>query len=55
MISADIFQYCVSQMVQFSDLKPAPALWHEGSGRRPWENGRQPAGGHQMDRSVVKR
>ncbi|XP_012446514.1 5'-3' exoribonuclease 3 isoform X1 [Gossypium raimondii] len=38
------------KMVQFSDLKPAPALWHEDSGRRPWENGRQPAGGHQMDR-----
>lgn len=22
------------------DLKPAPVLWHEDSGRKPWENGR---------------
>ncbi|XVE69753.1 hypothetical protein DITRI_Ditri10aG0016500 [Diplodiscus trichospermus] len=28
------------KMVQFSDLKPEPVLWHEDSGRRPWENGR---------------
>ncbi|XWS14476.1 hypothetical protein CRYUN_Cryun35bG0012800 [Craigia yunnanensis] len=42
------------KMVQFSDLKPEPVLWHEDSvrrpGKRPWENGRLPAAGHQMER-----
>ncbi|XP_022757502.1 5'-3' exoribonuclease 3-like isoform X2 [Durio zibethinus] len=38
------------KMVQFSDLKPEPVLWHEDSGRRPWENGRLPASGHLMER-----
>lgn len=26
--------------VSAEDIKPDPALWHEDSGRRPWENGR---------------
>ncbi|XVF63713.1 hypothetical protein PTKIN_Ptkin09bG0108300 [Pterospermum kingtungense] len=34
------------KMVQFSDLKPDPVLWHEDSGRRPWENGRSHVQGH---------
>ncbi|GMI83096.1 5'-3' EXORIBONUCLEASE 3, 5'-3' exoribonuclease 3 [Hibiscus trionum] len=37
------------KMVQFSDLKPEPVLWHEDSGRRPWD-GRQGAAGRHMDR-----
>ncbi|EOY14246.1 5'-3' exoribonuclease 3-like protein [Theobroma cacao] len=28
------------KIVQFSDLKTEPVLWHEDSGRRAWENGR---------------
>ncbi|XP_022769156.1 5'-3' exoribonuclease 3-like isoform X2 [Durio zibethinus] len=37
--------------VQFGDLKPEPGLWHEDSGRRPWENGRMSAHGlHLMER-----
>ncbi|KAH9693303.1 5'-3' exoribonuclease [Citrus sinensis] len=28
------------KIVQLEDLKPAPVLWHEDSGRRPHENGR---------------
>ncbi|XP_077219682.1 5'-3' exoribonuclease 3 [Tasmannia lanceolata] len=27
--------------VTLGDLKPAPVLWHEDTGRKPWENGRQ--------------
>lgn len=27
-------------MVQLDDLKPEPTLWHEDTGRRPYENGR---------------
>ncbi|XXG68394.1 hypothetical protein AAC387_Pa06g1492 [Persea americana] len=27
--------------VTLGDIKPAPALWHEDTGRKPWENGRQ--------------
>ncbi|KAA8537533.1 hypothetical protein F0562_027141 [Nyssa sinensis] len=27
--------------VTVGDLKPEPVLWHEDSGRKPWENGRQ--------------
>lgn len=27
--------------VTTGDLQPDPVLWHEDSGRRPWENGRQ--------------
>lgn len=27
------------KIVQLEDVKPAPTLWHEDSGRRPWENG----------------
>ncbi|XP_007017772.2 PREDICTED: 5'-3' exoribonuclease 3 isoform X1 [Theobroma cacao] len=39
------------KMVQFSDMKPEPVLWHEDSGRRPWENGRSPAQAlHLMER-----
>ncbi|XVE56144.1 hypothetical protein DITRI_Ditri03aG0214200 [Diplodiscus trichospermus] len=39
------------KLVQSSNLKPEPVLWHEDSGRRPWENGRLPAAGHHlMDR-----
>ncbi|OMO68873.1 putative 5-3 exonuclease protein [Corchorus capsularis] len=40
------------KMVQYSDLKPAPMLWHEVSGRRPFGNGRPPgtAGHHVTDR-----
>ncbi|GMY28285.1 5'-3' exoribonuclease 3 isoform X2 [Fagus crenata] len=29
------------KIVNLGDLKPAPVLWHEDSGRKPWENGRQ--------------
>ncbi|GAV67835.1 zf-CCHC domain-containing protein/XRN_N domain-containing protein [Cephalotus follicularis] len=29
------------KIVGVQDLKPAPALWHEDSGRKPWENGRR--------------
>ncbi|KAJ0024742.1 hypothetical protein Pint_09130 [Pistacia integerrima] len=29
------------KMVQLDDIKPAPTLWHEDFGRRPYENGRQ--------------
>ncbi|KAK2971467.1 hypothetical protein RJ640_020873 [Escallonia rubra] len=29
------------KIVTLGDVKPAPALWHEDSGRKPWENGRQ--------------
>ncbi|OMO87438.1 5'-3' exoribonuclease, partial [Corchorus capsularis] len=36
------------KMVQYSDLKPAPTLWHEDSGRRPFENGRAPGPGHHL-------
>ncbi|XP_038715665.1 5'-3' exoribonuclease 3-like isoform X2 [Tripterygium wilfordii] len=28
--------------VEVGDLKPEPVLWHEDSGRKPWENGRKP-------------
>lgn len=28
------------QIVTVGDLKPAPVLWHEDNGRKPWENGR---------------
>lgn len=28
------------QTVTLGDIKPAPALWHEDTGRKPWENGR---------------
>ncbi|XWS20972.1 hypothetical protein CRYUN_Cryun30bG0015200 [Craigia yunnanensis] len=38
------------KMVQFSDLKPEPVLWHEESGRRPWENGRHNSRGSVSDR-----
>ncbi|KAK6276435.1 hypothetical protein POUND7_006144 [Theobroma cacao] len=31
------------KIVQFSDLKTEPVLWHEDSGRRAWENGRSHA------------
>ncbi|XP_038704868.1 5'-3' exoribonuclease 3-like isoform X2 [Tripterygium wilfordii] len=27
--------------VEVDDLKPEPVLWHEDSGRKPWDNGRQ--------------
>ncbi|GAV59987.1 XRN_N domain-containing protein [Cephalotus follicularis] len=29
------------KIVGVGDLKPAPALWHEDSGKKPWENGRR--------------
>uniref|UniRef100_A0A5B7BCI5 5'-3' exoribonuclease n=1 Tax=Davidia involucrata TaxID=16924 RepID=A0A5B7BCI5_DAVIN len=29
------------KIVTVGDLKPEPVLWHEDSGRKPWENGRQ--------------
>lgn len=29
------------KIVTFGDVKPDPVLWHEDSGRRPFENGRQ--------------
>ncbi|KAE8701900.1 5'-3' exoribonuclease 3 [Hibiscus syriacus] len=38
------------KMVQLGDLKPEPVLWHEDSGRRPWD-GRQ--SGNQMDRNAA--
>ncbi|XP_059459559.1 5'-3' exoribonuclease 3 isoform X1 [Corylus avellana] len=28
--------------VNLGDLQPEPVLWHEDSGRKPWENGRKP-------------
>ncbi|KAK4351891.1 hypothetical protein RND71_027409 [Anisodus tanguticus] len=28
------------KLVTFGDMKPDPVLWHEDSGRKPWENGR---------------
>ncbi|CAN4122961.1 unnamed protein product [Withania somnifera] len=28
------------KLVTFGDIKPDPVLWHEDSGRKPWENGR---------------
>lgn len=28
------------QTVTIGDLTPDPALWHEDSGRKPWENRR---------------
>ncbi|XP_021902782.1 5'-3' exoribonuclease 3 [Carica papaya] len=31
------------KIVQLRDLKPEPVLWHEDSGRRPWESGRHNA------------
>ncbi|CAL8099199.1 unnamed protein product [Prunus armeniaca] len=30
------------KIVSVGDLKPAPALWHEESGRKPFENARRP-------------
>lgn len=43
-------------MVQLSDLKSEPVLWHEDSGRRPWANGKFPATtGHLVERSIFKR
>ncbi|GKU90081.1 hypothetical protein SLEP1_g4123 [Rubroshorea leprosula] len=35
------------KMVQLSDVKPEPVLWHEDSGRKPWENGRYADNGRQ--------
>ncbi|WCJ35121.1 5'-3' exoribonuclease 2 [Euphorbia peplus] len=29
------------KLVDIGDVKPPPALWHEDSGRRPWESNRQ--------------
>ncbi|XP_077231138.1 5'-3' exoribonuclease 3-like isoform X2 [Tasmannia lanceolata] len=29
------------KIVTVGDLKPAPVLWHEDNGRKPWESGRQ--------------
>lgn len=29
------------KIVAIEDLKPEPVLWHEDSGRKPWDNGRQ--------------
>lgn len=28
--------------MNLGDLQPEPVLWHEDSGRKPWENGRKP-------------
>ncbi|KAM4129906.1 hypothetical protein ACJW30_01G059400 [Castanea mollissima] len=33
------------KIVNLGDLKPEPVLWHEDSGRKPWENGRQAPSG----------
>ncbi|XP_059638313.1 5'-3' exoribonuclease 3 isoform X3 [Cornus florida] len=30
-----------NKTVSVRDLKPEPVLWHEESGKKPWENGRQ--------------
>ncbi|KAF8377838.1 hypothetical protein HHK36_031223 [Tetracentron sinense] len=30
-----------AKQIGLGDLKPAPVLWHEDTGRKPWENGRQ--------------
>ncbi|XP_058084387.1 5'-3' exoribonuclease 3-like [Magnolia sinica] len=38
--------------VTLGDLKPAPVLWHEDSGRRPWESGRQNPPGHISGRQL---
>lgn len=32
---------CPKKTVTMGDLKPPPVLWHEDTGRRPFENGRQ--------------
>ncbi|XP_042991601.1 5'-3' exoribonuclease 3 [Carya illinoinensis] len=40
------------KIVNLGDLKPEPVLWHEDSGRRPWENGRQNSSGTTSGRQL---
>ncbi|KAL1099983.1 hypothetical protein V6Z11_D05G198400 [Gossypium hirsutum] len=42
------------KMIQLSDLKPKPLLWHEDSGRRPFQNGRFAAARHLVEGSMLK-
>ena len=39
-ITSTHVKFLVLQIVNLGDLKPEPVLWHEDSGRKPWENGR---------------
>ncbi|XP_009627640.1 5'-3' exoribonuclease 3 isoform X1 [Nicotiana tomentosiformis] len=40
------------KLVTFGDIKPDPVLWHEDSGRKPWENGRNQHPGGNSGRHV---
>ncbi|MBA0879672.1 hypothetical protein Goshw_015012 [Gossypium schwendimanii] len=42
------------KMIQLSDLKPKPLLWHEDSGRRRFQNGRFAAARHLVEGSMLR-
>ncbi|TYJ34911.1 hypothetical protein E1A91_A05G200200v1 [Gossypium mustelinum] len=42
------------KMIQLSDLKSKHLLWHEDSGRRPFQNGRFAAARHLVEGSMLK-